>query len=113
MTEQNPPQRALLMTLTNPVEGAEDDYNEWYSGTHLREILAVPGFVRAQRFKLIEEQPGPAGDPQYRYLAIYHIEGSADEAFAALSAAVPGLNISPSLDTDSAMTRWVQYEPPE
>ena len=30
-----------LVVLTNPVEGREDEYNEWYSGRHLEDVLAV------------------------------------------------------------------------
>jgi hypothetical protein len=45
----------------------EDEYNEWYSQTHLPEIRAVPGFVAARRYKVHN-----GADPSY--LAIYEID---------------------------------------
>ena len=41
-----------FMVLTNPVEGQEDIYNDWYNNRHLADVLKVPVFVSAQRFKL-------------------------------------------------------------
>ena len=76
---------SILMVLTNPVEGKEDEYNEWYSDIHIREIVDIPGFVSARRFKLADAQMGAAGPHQY--LAIYEVEGDPGEALAALKAA--------------------------
>ena len=62
-----------FMVLTNPVEGQEDTYNDWYTNRHLADVLNVPGFVSAQRFKLADAQRG--GSPQpWRYLALYQID---------------------------------------
>ena len=57
--------RHVFMVMTNPVEGREDEYNEWYSGIHLQEVVAIAGFISAQRFKLSDAQL--AGDSEYRY----------------------------------------------
>lgn len=38
----------LLLVQTNSVAGREDEFNRWYSETHLADVLAVPGGVRAQ-----------------------------------------------------------------
>jgi hypothetical protein len=72
-----------LIVLTNPVEGQEDEYNDWYSGRHLNDVLAVEGFRAAQRFRF---RPGQLGEgPGFQYLAIYEVEGmTAEEAEAAL-----------------------------
>jgi hypothetical protein len=62
-----------LVVFSNPIENKEDEYNEWYSKTHLHDVLKIRGFVAAQRFKLSDEQL--PGDPSsYRYMAIYKIE---------------------------------------
>jgi hypothetical protein len=72
-----------LIVLTNPVEDREDEYNEWYSGPHLRDVLAVKGFTSAQRFHFKPGQLGP--EAPYRYLAIYEAEDmTVEEAEAAL-----------------------------
>ncbi|WP_175817223.1 DUF4286 family protein [Burkholderia diffusa] len=66
-------QRYNLMVLSNPVDGREDEYNDWYSNTHLDDVLRVPGIVGAQRFRLAETQRDEIGYP-WRYLAIYACE---------------------------------------
>jgi hypothetical protein len=76
----------LLLVFTNPVEGREDEYNEWYSGRHLDDVLAVEGFRAAQRFEFIESKLSRGSE--HRYLAIYEGEdGSAERAEKALFAA--------------------------
>ncbi|MGJ3558570.1 hypothetical protein ACR6C2_04830 [Streptomyces sp. INA 01156] len=36
----------MLLVLSDPVEGREDEYNEWYSGQHLGETLQTRGGPR-------------------------------------------------------------------
>ena len=66
-------EKHVFVVLTNPIEGREDEYNEWYSGVHLTDVLKVPGIVAAQRFKLSDAQRDAPPLP-YRYLALYEIE---------------------------------------
>lgn len=66
------PQRYKFVVLTNAVEGRDDEFNDWYSNVHLRDVLAIPGIVKAERFRLASAQRQP-GQP-YGYLAIYEIE---------------------------------------
>ena len=61
----------VFCVFTDAVEGREDEYNHWYTNTHLADVVAVPGFVAAQRFKLEPSQDTPF---QQRYLAIYEVE---------------------------------------
>lgn len=59
--------RGIMVVQSRPVSAErEAEYNDWYVNTHIPEILAIPGFVSARRYKV----PGP--DPAY--LAIYAIE---------------------------------------
>lgn len=60
------------VVLSNPVAGREDEYNDWYSNRHLTDVTAVPGFIAAQRFRLIDA--AAEGAPQQRYMAIYTME---------------------------------------
>ena len=62
-----------FVVLTNAVEGKDDAFDEWYTNTHLGDVLAVPGFVSAQRFKLTDVQRAKPPHP-FRYLALYEIE---------------------------------------
>lgn len=66
-------QRYKLVVLSNPVEGREDEYNEWYSTTHTRDMLAIPGILAVERFNLAAFQRFDSPQP-YRYLAIYEVE---------------------------------------
>ncbi len=66
-------QKYNFMVLTNAVEGRDDEFNEWYSNTHLDDVLKVPGITAAQRFKLSKHQREARPYP-YEYLAIYECE---------------------------------------
>jgi Domain of unknown function (DUF4286) len=61
-----------FVVLTNPTSGKEAEYNEWYNKQHIPDVLNVPGFVAAQRFRLADKQMGETNP--YRYLALYEIE---------------------------------------
>ena len=62
-----------LIVMTNPVEGKEQEFNDWYDNQHIRDVLAVPGIVSAQRLKAADSQLGNRSSP-YRYLAVYEVE---------------------------------------
>ena len=61
-----------FVVLTNPTQGKEAEYNDWYNNVHIPDVLNVKGMVAAQRFRLADQQMG--GQPQHRYLALYEIE---------------------------------------
>lgn len=42
--------RGLLLTLTEPPAGMEEEFNAWYDQEHLPERLAIPGFRSARRW---------------------------------------------------------------
>lgn len=67
--------REILIALVNAVKGKEAEFNEWYSKTHIPEVVALPGFVSAQRYEIAGAAPTP-----YRYATVYEIEGSAADA---------------------------------
>ncbi len=93
---------ALFVVQTNPVPGGEDDYNEWYTNVHIPDILTVPGFVAAQRFRFGRVQRRPDASYPYSYIALYEIAGDPKEAFAALDEAVPNFSSSPMLAAERA-----------
>ncbi len=63
-----------FVVLTNPTEGKEDEFNEWYNETHLKDVLQVPGVISGQRFKVHRPSLSPNQDPSHDYLAIYEVE---------------------------------------
>lgn len=54
---------------SNPVPGRDAEYNRWYTERHLADVIAVPGFISAQRFRIVDPQAD--GAPGQSYMAIY------------------------------------------
>ena len=60
-----------LVIFSEPTEGQEEEYNRWYDAVHLPEVLSIPGFVSAQRFKLHSPM---IGELPHKYLSIYEVD---------------------------------------
>jgi hypothetical protein len=65
-------QKYHFMVFSNAANGKEDTYLKWYEGQHIHDLLAIPGFVAAQFFKLSDTQY--AGAQQQHYLMVWEIE---------------------------------------
>jgi len=91
--------KTIMVAFSNPVDGKEDEYNEWYANVHLKEVVQVKGFKSAQRLRLADAQmmEGQA----HKYLVIYEMENE-DVAgtVANLQAAIGGgqLHMKPVID---------------
>jgi hypothetical protein len=92
-----------LVVMTGPKPGRDAEYNDWYNDQHLADVVAVPGFRSAQRFKLTD-----AMESEHRnsYLAIYEID--ADDPKAVLAemfkrSGTPAMVLSEALDLDKAI----------
>ncbi|MER5754602.1 hypothetical protein [Streptomyces sp. NPDC002088] len=96
MSDTAQSRREVLLALTNPVEGKDKEFQDWYWGTHIPEILALPGFVAVRRLRAADTSTD--GIP-YRYATIYEVEGSAEEARMRLFTS--GLGSSDTLDISS------------
>jgi hypothetical protein len=91
--------KGILVVESRPADpDREHEYNEWYSGMHLKDVCAVPGFVGARRYKV------PGSDPA-SYIAIYEIE--ADD----LAAPLDELRAR-GTDGRMAMSDVLQMDPP-
>lgn len=64
----------LYIVRTNAVRGREAEFDRWYDTVHLPEVLALPGFLSAQRYRLSAQQVLP--DQQHGWLAVYEIDSS-------------------------------------
>ncbi|MDB5968716.1 MAG: hypothetical protein JWQ90_1166 [Hydrocarboniphaga sp.] len=89
--------RYSFVVHTNPVEGREDEYNAWYSGPHLTDLLNCPG-VSARRFRLAGAQIRDEAQP-YHYLAIYEVETDDPQRFVSELLARAGTALLPSSAT--------------
>jgi hypothetical protein len=101
-----------MIVLTNPVDGREAEYNDWYDNQHLADVLAVEGISAARRYDLVPGPPG-AGPPSHRYLAIYDVEGDPEKVMEELARRGQdgSMPISESLDMNSIqMSIWTHHE---
>jgi len=99
--------RYAFVVYTNPVPGREQEYNDWYTGRHLDDLLAIPGVVSGRRFLLSAAQIQPA--PPHKYLAIYEVEADNPQSFldALMSrAGTDQMPVSAALMGDAAALLW-------
>lgn len=61
----------LVLVLTEPTEGHEGEFNDYYENLHLDEVLETTGWRSAQRFKLVDQAGEPCPLP---YLAVYEVD---------------------------------------
>src|SRR5882672_11846828 len=105
--------RIILAVFTNPVSSDRDsDFNEWYDNTHMKDVLKVPGYIAATRFKLLDKSIIVGAElPHQSYLAIYELEtDNVDKAAEQLQAAVQGggMFISDSLDPSTIRANFYE-----
>jgi hypothetical protein len=91
-----------MLVFTNAVDGRDEEFNRWYDEVHLAEVLALPVFTEARRFRLADAQRFP--EQSHRYLAIYEYEGPAQDALDALAAAAGGFRMSDAMAKDTKVT---------
>ncbi|TAL01538.1 MAG: hypothetical protein EPO08_09760 [Rhodospirillaceae bacterium] len=91
-----------LVVMTDATDGLEDEYNDWYTRQHLGDVIAVPGFKSAQRFKLRSLTLGKFTN---KYMAIYNIDADDPEKLVEDLIALQGTDrmpMSPALNLDTA-----------
>jgi hypothetical protein len=66
----------IVAVLTEPSEGKEDEFNDYYENLHLDEVLKSTKWESAQRFKL-SDQVGLTCP--HEYLALYEVEADKSE----------------------------------
>jgi hypothetical protein len=102
----------VFLSLLNAQRGKDEQFSDWYRDVHLPDVLTIPGFVAAQRFKLSSAQlPGMEG--RWQYLVIYEIDGlSPDAALAELARRMGGggMIISDALAPDVAAWAFTALE---
>jgi hypothetical protein len=70
-----------LFAHLNPAPGQDVQFNAFYDGTHLPDVLRVPGMVWGQRARLVSAEPDSIGAPAY--VAIYQFRSADLEATVA------------------------------
>lgn len=89
-----------LKVTTRPVPGREEEFLDWYVGTHLGEVTQVPGFRTGRLFRTLTS----GGEHGGGYTALYEVDPAIGigELLGALNAAVPSMRMSDALDPASA-----------
>ena len=107
----------IQIVFSNPAEGKDDEFNEWYDNVHIPELLAVPGMLSAQRYDLrdaeIYRMEGGA-QPEHRYLLIYEMEGDVNAIMQKIqeSVATGEINMADCLDMSSwRLSFWTPRGP--
>jgi len=103
--------RHSFLVFTSPVDGMDDEFNQWYDDQHLADVLDIPGFVSARRYRLVEPKHQADELMRWQYMAIYEIE--CDDISLALDeirkrAGTTAMPISDALDKSKIATLVMQ-----
>jgi hypothetical protein len=93
-----------MLVLTNPKPGREDEFNQWYTERHIHDVVNIPGFVSARRFRYAELPDTPP--PKFRYFATYELH---TDDLAASVAELFKRNGTPLLPASEAMAPEVYF----
>ncbi|PXW24482.1 UNVERIFIED_CONTAM: hypothetical protein DES50_12610 [Williamsia faeni] len=99
-------EKFIQIVYSNPLEGRDDEFNEWYDNVHIPELLAIPGMLSAQRYTLRDTEiyRAPGGSvPDQRYAIIYEMEGEVEVIMTKIREAVASgqIHMHESLDMNS------------
>jgi hypothetical protein len=86
-----------VIQFTSAARPGEDEvFNRWYDEVHVADVLAIPGFLSCQRYRVVD----PAAS-RPRYVASYEVESDDPQAtLRQLFDSGSKMVISPSLDTE-------------
>jgi hypothetical protein len=99
-----PADKHIMIMLAECEPGTEDEFNDWYSNTHLTELTRLDGFVGARRYELALLEPAQEGIQ--RYLAIYEIEGDVQAARDAVKGDGPNRVQAAGLDRSRSKSAY-------
>jgi hypothetical protein len=70
--------RYAMLVLANPVPGLEQEFNDWYTNTHMGDLVQLPGWMGAQRFRIVSSLNRRPTREGYRhgYLIVWDQEGA-------------------------------------
>jgi hypothetical protein len=95
----------ILTVYSDALDGRNEEYERWYTGTHFGEVLEIPGFVGAQLHRIPGNASGAA-----TYLAIYELEGDPGAALAELDTRMKSGAMMPPAGGDVKSLRSQLYQ---
>jgi len=109
------PNRYVMLDFVEPVAGVSDADFEAGLSRHINEVLALPGWMAAQRFR---HAPTPSTSPPPRlaftkYLVIWETEGTNAQGLqdALNAAAKTGQKVLPANSGTAQSSWWVTISP--
>jgi hypothetical protein len=106
--------RGIALIFIDPTSiETEAEFNEWFDGTHLGEVLGVAGIVAGARFRRVDV-PTAWSPVDQRYLTLLEVEADDVAAVAAaLRAAGPEMNASDTVALDPRpVVMWFEEQTP-
>jgi len=104
------PRKYVFVVFTRPAPGRESEYNAWYDDQHLPDVLKLPGFVSAARYRYTRvDGTNTASHP---YLALYTLETddiAATQAALDAAANTPSMLISDALDLPATQASYFEW----
>lgn len=94
--------RAVSFVFSNPVDGREADYQQWYDGTHIDDLLRVPGYRSGQRLRVLPELSRNVRHAVVARYAIHTPDLAATMATARSRLGTPDMVLSPAFDMAGA-----------
>lgn len=87
-----------LLVSSRALPGREDDYRKWYVQRHIREVLAIPGFLSGKFFRCV----GPDGQPTGEFNGLYEVDSEdAPAILGALMSRSGEMNLSDAIEPAS------------
>jgi len=108
------PNRYIVMDFSNPAGGKEGEF-EVALNQHIRDVLALPGWMAAQRYKLAPAVAGRGGRPNKpQYLTIWEVEAqngqNVSQIQSALNEAVKAGKVK-AVPIDETTWEFTYWEP--
>lgn len=107
----------IQIVFSNPLDGKDDEFNEWYDNVHIPDLLAIPGMLSAQRYNLKDAQiyhMEGSSAPAHRYAIIYEMEGDVDAILSKIQEGVSAgkITMADCLDMSSwQLSFWTPRTP--
>src|SRR5438445_231301 len=102
--------RYAYLVMSDPLPGREFDFNDGYQNMHMGDLVQLPGWTGAQRFR---HAPTPSTSPPPRlaftkYLVIWETEGTNAQGLqdASIAAVKAGQIRPPAIDVATAQSSW-------
>jgi hypothetical protein len=85
--------RYVFLVFANPIPGKEAEFNDWYTNTHMGDLVQLQGWMGAQRFRIVTSVSPRPSETGYGhgYLIVWDLEDTeANAALSRMTAAIAG-----------------------